>query len=460
MRSIPRGSDAASRRLLVVGGGLVGSLLAMFLARRGYGVDVYDRQSDPRRGQGGRLRPSINLTLCTRGLAALASLGLDRRILDLAVPLRGRRIHAHDGTIADQPYGNRGESIHSISRAELGDALVGIAREEPGITYHFGEKCVQLDPVRGVARFENIATGTQSEACAEAIFGADGAYSAVRLQLQKRELFNYSQAYSSQGYKELAIPPGPRGEWALDPHALHVWPRGGFMLIGFPNRDRSFTLALHAPYRGEHSFERIQTDADVVAFMREWFPDVVDAIPDIARQFFARPANSMLTIRCEPWSSSGRVLLVGDAAHAVLPFYGQGANAGFEGCRVLDRCIEAHGDDWPTVFREYERLRRPNMDVMADLCVEHFAELRDRLGDPRFLLRKKLERRLEELDPARFVPLYSMVTFTCTPYAEALRIDHAQRALVDRLLQIEGIESRIHEPTIASIVEQCRREVA
>jgi kynurenine 3-monooxygenase len=432
----------------------------MFLARRGYLVDVFDRQADPQRARGGRLRPSINLTLCTRGLTALAALGLDQHVLDLSVPLKGRRIHAYDGTLADQPYGNRGESIHSISRSELAAALVAVAREQAGITYRFEEKCVQLDPAQGIARFENIATGERSEVQAAAIFGADGAYSTVRLQLQKRDLFNYSQAYASQGYKELAIPAGPNGSWALDPTALHVWPRGGFMLIGFPNRDRSFTLALHAPHRGEHSFEQLDSDAAVARFMREWFPDVVDAIPDLGRQFFERPANSMLTIRCEPWSSAGRVLLVGDAAHAVLPFYGQGANAGFEGCAVLDRCIDAHDGDWPSVFREYERLRRPNMDVMADLCVDHFAELRDRLGDPRFLLRKQLERRLQELDPRGFMPLYSMVTFTCTPYAEALRIERSQRALVDRLLEIPGIESRIREPALASIVEQCRKEVA
>jgi kynurenine 3-monooxygenase len=232
------------------------------------------------------------------------------------------------------------------------------------------------------------------------------------------------------------------------------------MLIGFPNRDGSFALALHAPHHGQHSFEELDSEARVVAFMREWFPDVVDAIPDLAAQFFARPANTMLTIRCEPWSSAGRVLLVGDAAHAVLPFYGQGANAGFEGCATLDRCIETHGPDWPVVFREYERLRRPNMNVMADLCVDHSVELRDRLADPRFLLRKAVERRLEQLYPSNFVPLYSMVTFTCTPYAEALRIERSQRALVDRLLQVDGIESRIHDPAIESIVERCRREVA
>ncbi|HWB78819.1 MAG TPA: NAD(P)/FAD-dependent oxidoreductase [Nannocystaceae bacterium] len=446
--------------LTVVGGGLVGSLLAIMMARRGHTVDVFDRQVDPRRGRVGGLRPSLNLTLCERGLAALDTVGLREHVAARAVALRGRRIHAMDGTTTDQPYGNRGESIHSISRTELGAVLIEVAREEPGVRFHFEHRCTQLDPRSGRVRFEHADGGAAREQQCEAIFGADGAYSSVRLQLQKTELFDYSQTYSTQGYKELAIPATAEGGWALDPGWLHVWPRGGFMLIGFPNKDGSFALALHAPHRGGAcSFEQLDSHARVHAFMQSQFPDVVELVPALGEQFFARAVNSMLTIRCAPWSSAGRVLLVGDAAHAVLPFYGQGANAGFEGCAVLDRCIAEHGDDWPTVFREYERLRRPNMDVMAELCVDHFVELRDRLSDAKFLLRKRIERRLEQLFPTQFMPLYSLISFTRTPYLEALRIDRSQRALVDRLLAVDGI-AELGDASLVALVEAQDKEVA
>jgi kynurenine 3-monooxygenase len=447
-------------RLVVVGGGLVGSLLAVYMARRGHHIDVYDRQPDPRRSHAGGARPSINLTLCERGLAALATVGLKEQVLALAVPVKGRRIHALDGEISFQPYGNHGEAIYSISRCDLGALLVKVAEQTPGVTYHFDQKCIHVDAPNATARFEHIPTGELTEVRSAKIFGADGAYSGVRLQLQKTQLFDYSQQYSCQGYKELTIPARPDGAWALQPDALHIWPRGNFMLIGFPNHNGTFACALYAPFHGESSFATLTSETRLLAFMREFFPDVVDEIPRLAEQFFSRSANTMMTVRCQPWSRSGNVLLLGDAAHAILPSYGQGANAGFEDVAVLERCMDTYGDDWESVFAAVERLRKPNMDVMADLCVDHFDELRDHVGDPRFLLRKAIERKLHELFPERFAPLYSMVAFTCTPYAEAVRIDRDQRALVDRILALEGIEARLRGPEVASLVEHCIQEVA
>lgn len=429
-------------RLVIVGGGLVGSLLAVYLARRGFGVDVFDRQSGARGEPGAR--PSINLTLCERGIRALAEVGLADRVLELCVPVRGRRIHARDGSIADQPYGNHGEAIYSISRSELGALLVSIATQTRGVTYHHDQRCVHVDTAAGTARFENTRTGAVAEVAPTKIFGADGAYSGVRLQLQKTALFDYSQQYSTQGYKELAIPAAADGDWLLRPDALHIWPRGQFMLIAFPNANRSFTCALYAPFHGAHSLESLTTEPELVAFMREFFPDIAERIPNLGAQFFGRAANTMVTVKCQPWSRAGNVLLVGDAAHAILPSYGQGANAGFEDCAVLDRCLDEH-ETWADAFTAFEHDRKPNMDVIADLCVDHFSELREHVGDPSFLLRKTVERGLEELDPARFTSLYSNIAFSRMSYVEAVRRDRVSRAAVDRVLS--NIPRRLHDRT-------------
>ena len=300
---------------------------------------------------------------------------------------------------------------------------------------------MQVDASAATVRFEHARTGESTEVRSAKIFGADGAYSGVRLHLQKTELFDYSQSYSTLGYKELAIAAGSAGAASLTADALHIWPRGEFMLIAFPNRDGSFTSALYAPFGGEHSFETLASEPRLLAFMNQQFPDIAAKIPGLAEQFFARAPNTMVTVRCRPWSRAGNVLLVGDAAHSVLPSYGQGANAGFEDCAVLNACLDEHGDDWDAVFTMFEQLRRPNMDVMASLCVDHFLELRERVGDRRFLLHKAIERRLEELHAERFMPLYSMIAFTKTPYVDAVRKDQANRALVERLLAIDGIET-------------------
>jgi kynurenine 3-monooxygenase len=457
MKALSRVHEA--KRMLIIGGGLVGSLLAIYLSRRGYGVDVFDRQPDPR-GGGSGLRPSLNLTLCERGLRALQAVGLDRQALGRAVPAQGRRIHGVDAAITFQPYGNRGQAIHSISRAELNLLLVRAALEAPGVTYHFEQKCVEVDAARGTAQFRHARRGDLTKVESTKIFGTDGAYSAVRMALQKTARFDYSQQYAPQGYKELAIPALPGGGWPLQPDALHIWPRGTSMLIGFPNRNGSFSCMLYAPFTGESSFETLIDEPRLLAFMRASFPDVADRMPSVAQQFFERAANTMLTVRCRPWSRHGNVVLLGDAAHAILPWYGQGANAGFEDVAVLDSCLDRCGRDWEAAFSEFELQRRPNMDIMANLCVDHLKELNEHVQDPGFHLRKTIERRLEELFPDRFASLYSTVAFTCTPYAEAVRLDRVQRAIVDRIMAVDGIERLAHGPELGRLVEQCLQEVA
>jgi len=441
-------------RMIVVGGGIVGSLLAVYLARRGHEVEVWERHPDTG-GEGGQKRAPVNITLCERGLRALDAVGLREPILALTVPAQGRLVHAADGGIAYQPYGRSGEAIYSVSRAALSDALMNFARAEPGVRFRFNQKCVRLDLREGSVRFQDTASGQVSEVRGDRIFAADGAFSTVRAQLQRTEQFNYSQQYWKQrAYVSLRIPARADGTPALDGNGLHVWPRGNRMLIGFPNTDGSILCSLMIPLKGEDSFASLSTPERVRSFFERAFPDAAEVIPQLAEQFFAHPPNSMLTVRCSPWSYGDRVLLVGDAAHAVLPSYGQGANAGFEDCRVLDECMAQHGSDWARVFAAFESQRKPSMDAMADLCIEHFEELFDLVGDPAFLKRREIERRIHELYPGLFRPLYSMIAFTCMPYEEALRSDQRQRAVIDRIMRLDDVENRLHAPEVRRLLDE------
>lgn len=444
-------------RFLVVGGGLGGSLLAVFLARRGHTVDVYERHADAR-ADTGKKRPALNLTLCERGLRALGEVGVRERVEALTVPAYGRRIHATDGQTAYQPYGTHREAIYSISRADLNDALVDHAEREPNVRFHFGQKCLNLDLGRALARFEDVRTGAVTEVQADRIFGADGAYSTVRGHLQRVERFNYSQQYLRDGYKSLKIPARPDGSPAMELETLHIWPRGTRMLIGFPNLDHSISCSLLLPFEGEDSYASLTSERALLEFFHAQFPDAVAIIPDLVQQFFATPANSLLTVRCEPWSYQDKVCLVGDAAHAILPSYGQGANAAFEDCSVLGRCMDEHGSDWHAVFRDFEARRRPSMNFMADLCVQHFVELCDLVGDPDFLRRSEIERRLADVYPDLYQTMYSMVSFGTMPYVEAQRVDRRQRSLVDRIMTIAGVEDALESVQVREILERSMRE--
>ena len=409
----------------IAGAGLGGSLMAVALGQAGSTVDVYERRPDPRRA-GATEGRSINLALSTRGLEALATVGLRESILEMAVPMRGRMMHAVSGALTFQPYGTeRGHVIHSVSRARLNMTMVEAAERHPRVRVHFDQRVAGVDLARGVLQ---LADGSESPG--EIVIGADGAFSAVRAQMMKLDRFDYSQSYLDHGYKELSIPAGPGGSFAMEPGALHIWPRGGFMMIALPNRDGSFTCTLFYPQEGERSFAALRTAADVGRFFAETFPDAVPLMPHLADEFFANPTGSLVTVRCHPWHVGGRVVLLGDAAHAVVPFYGQGANAAFEDCVVLGEAMAAHGPDWGDAFAEYETRRKPNADALATLAVENFHEMRDHVASRRFLVWKRTEKLLHRLFPRWFVPLYSMVTFSRMPYAEAvLRSRRQDRAL-------------------------------
>jgi len=411
----------ADSNFVIVGGGLGGSLLACFLGKAGYKTEVYEMRDDLRTTElaGGR---SINLALSYRGLCALEQVGLADEVLKIAVPMRGRMIHSRGGETAFQPYGvDDSQAINSVSRGGLNAMLLAAAAKYPTVRLHFHEKCTEVDPDRGRVEFTNTRTGQHKTVHARTIFAVDGAFSAVRRALQKRERFNYSQTYLEHGYKELTIPAAPGGGFRIEKNALHIWPRKSFMMIALPNADGSFTVTLFWPFEGENSFAAIRNESDLRAFFAAQFPDAVPLMPKLADDYFRNPTGSMVTVRCSPWHLGERLCMLGDAAHAVVPFYGQGMNASFEDVLVLSECLNQHKPNLTAAFEDYERLRKPNADALADLAVGNFVEMRDKTGSRLFLWKKKYEKLLAKLLPGLFIPLYVMVTFTRIPYAEAVR---------------------------------------
>jgi kynurenine 3-monooxygenase len=419
----------------VVGSGLAGTLMACHLGRAGRRVDLYEKRPDPRRGDGEHGR-SINLALSVRGIHALSAVGLADEVLRASVLMRGRMIHAPTGALTFQPYGkDDSEALHSVSRAGLNLTLVEAAARYDTVRIVFGHKCIGFDPHGGVLEFLDAATRVSRAVPAPVVIAADGAYSAVRLAMQKLERFDYRQDYLGHGYKELTIPAGPGGSFRIEKHALHIWPRGSFMMIALPNLDGSFTCTLFWPFEGPNSFAALRTEADVLAFFGAQFPDVVPLIPTLAHDFLHNPTGPLVTVRCRPWHFAGRVVLLGDACHAVVPFLGQGMNAAFEDCVVLSECLARHGGDRAVAFAEYESLRKEDLDTLADLCIDNFLEMRDRVGSRLFVLRKKLSVLLHRLLPRWYLPLYTMVEFTRVPYAQAVRRARRQ----DRIVWTVGV---------------------
>ena len=419
------------KHVTVVGAGLVGSLWSIYLAQRGYRVEVFERRADPRKTGIAEGR-SINLALSDRGWAALEKVGMADAVRQSAIPMYRRVMHAEDGALSFQPYGKENQAIYSVSRGGLNRLLVEAAEAHPQVTVHFGHRCVDADVERGRATFES-AEGTQ-DSNGEALFATDGAFSQVRAKMQRRDRFNYEQEYIDHGYKELHIPPGADGRHQLEREALHIWPRGQHMLIALPNPDGSFTCTLFFPMEGAESFEALQTVEAARAFFAAQFRDALDLMPDFEAQWAANPVASLVIIRCSPWNVGGKTVLFGDASHAIVPFYGQGMNSGFEDCRVFDAVLEAHGDDFENAFAEFAQKRKPDADAIAELAMRNFVEMRDLTAQPEFLLHKKIEARFSALHPGQWMPLYSQVTFSHIPYAEALAAGKRQDALMAQIL--------------------------
>ncbi len=426
-------------KALVVGAGLVGSLQAVLLAKKGFQVDVYDRRGDIRDVDfiGGR---SINLALSNRGWRALEIAGISDQIEEIAIPMYGRKMHSVGGEITYQAYGKEGEAIYSVSRGELNRKLILEAAKHDNVNLYFDKRCVDLDINKGEVAFQDAHSGEMIMAEANQIYGTDGAFSAVRTRLQKTDRFNYSQTYLRHGYKELVIPPNEDGSHKMDKNALHIWPRGEFMLIALANLDGSFTVTLFFPFEGETSFESLDTDEKIMNFFKTTFPDAVPLMPTLIQDYHENPTASLAIIRCEPWHHADKVMLMGDASHAIVPFYGQGMNSGFEDCSEWWRLTEKHGNNWADLFKEYSIIRKPNGDAIADLALQNYIEMRDLVGDEMFLLRKKIEKKIYDKYPDKWVPLYSMVTFSHTPYADALAIGKKQEKIMDEIMAKEDIK--------------------
>lgn len=420
-----------NRKITILGAGLVGSLLAVVLRKRGYEVTVYERRPDMRASSMSAGR-SINMAMSVRGWAALDLAGARKDIEDLAIAMPGRFLHQADGSTAFQPYGSNGEAIYSISRGELNKRLMTLAEAE-GAKIHFNKRCLKVDVHTNTLSFEDGET-----VAADLLLGADGAFSALRTAYTHLDRVNASQMYIGQGYKELLIPPAEGGGFRMQPtNALHIWPRRQFMMIALPNPDGSYTCTVFMPFEGPESFAALQTPADVEAFFRKYFPDALPLMPTVVEDFFTNPTSSLITTHIEPWFFEDKSALIGDAAHAIVPFYGQGMNAGFEDVRILSELLDAHGDNWATALPEYSRRRKPNGDAVASLALQNFVEMRDKVADADFLERKKREKELTLTYPGRFKSVYEMVSFSHTPYDTALKCTEAQDRLWDRIRHIQ-----------------------
>jgi kynurenine 3-monooxygenase len=417
------------RNITILGAGLVGSLLAIVLRKRGYEVTIYERRPDMRTAIGPAGR-SINLAMSVRGWNALELAGLREDIEELAIPMPGRFLHLEDGSSAFQPYGTRGEAIYSVSRGELNKRLMTVAERE-GVRILFEHRCMRVDVPTNTLFFEG---GDEAGVKADLLFGADGAFSALRTAYTYLDRTNAQQHYIEHGYKELNIPASKEGGFRMERGALHIWPRHNFMLIALPNTDGSFTCTLFLPFEGEKSFEALQTKEQVQAFFEKEFPDAVPMMPTLLQDFFANPTSSLITTHISPWVYKDQSALIGDAAHAIVPFYGQGMNAGFEDVSVLSSLLSEAGDDWASILPEYQNRRKPAGDAVARLALLNFVEMRDKVADPHFLQRKKIEKELAKRYPEQFVSVYEMVSFSHTPYHHALQCVEAQDRLLEKVM--------------------------
>ena len=426
------------QKIAIVGSGLVGSLLAIYLRKAGHTVHIYDRSPDIRQIEfSGR---SINLAMSNRGWKALDGVGVGDAVRQIAIPMDKRAIHLVD-KLNFQAYGQEGEAIYSISRGLLNRKMIDLA-EDAGAEFFFEQKIWDVTLADATLHIGETERGAWEEKKYDMVFGADGAFSRIRHRMQRQSMFDYSQEFLKIGYKELNIPANPDGTHKLDPNSFHIWPRGEYMLIALPNLDGSFTCTLFMPFEGNNSLAELKDIKQVEDFFAKNFPDSIEVIPMLAEDFFKNPTSTLVTMKCYPWSFEDKIALIGDACHAIVPFYGQGMNAGFEDITVLNEMIQLYGDDWKKILSEYQKSRKPIADAIAELSYRNFMEMSTKTADEKFLLQKKIEKRFSDKHPNLWIPLYSRVTFSDRPYAEALAIGDAQNAIMETVLKMENIEQK------------------
>lgn len=405
----------------ILGAGLAGPLMAIYLAKEGYRVDLYEKRPDPRQNRVERGK-SINLAISQRALFALEEVGLVDEVMKRVIPMRGRMIHAQGGKLSFQAYGiNEQEVLNSVSRADLNITLLNAAEKMGGIRIFFNRQAEKMDFNHNTVQFFNAETKQGEQFEFHTLIGADGAFSALRYQMQKLDRFNYEQYFIDHGYKELILPADAKGKFAIEKNALHIWPRGDFMLIALPNFDGSFTCTLFAPFQGNNSFSSLTKEPEVENFFNTLFPDFVPLMPTLVTDFFNNPIGSLAIVKCYPWAYQDKAILIGDACHATVPFYGQGINAGFEDCTLLIQFIKKHRDNLARAFEEYQKSRKADADTLAEISLNNYIEMRASVRSPWFLARMFAENWLHKLFPKWFYPLHSIVSFTRTPYAQAVK---------------------------------------
>ncbi len=442
----------AQKEVSIIGAGLVGSLLSIYLSKRGYKVNVYERRPDMRKEDISAGR-SINLALSDRGIKALEEVGLMDEIRKICIPMHGRYLHNADGSTAFQPYGKEGQFINSVSRGELNKKMMDLA-EQHGAEILFNEMCKSIDWNKQELITESTITHQLSSINYQLCFGSDGAYSAARLAHHlQHDRFQYQQYYIDFGYKELCIPPGANGSFQIEKNALHIWPRGNYMLIALPNMDGSFTCTLFFPFEGEPSFSSLDTKEKLRSFFDKTFTDASALMPSLEEDFFHNPTSSLVTVKCYPWVRENSFALIGDAAHAIVPFFGQGMNCGFEDCSVLNGLIGKHGENWSSILAEYQELRKPDADAIADLALNNFVEMRDKVADPKFLLQKKIEAAFSKKHPDKWTPAYSQVTFSPhIRYSTALKNSIRQEGIMQQIMMIPGIETKWESEEVEKMI--------
>ncbi len=427
------------KNITIVGAGLVGSLCAVYMTKRGHEVNIFERRKDLRSEiiSAGK---SINLALSERGWSALRKVGLDKEVMKIAIPMSKRIMHDEKGNLSKQEYGNPGQAIYSVSRAELNALMMEMA-EKSGAKLTFNQKCVDVDLENAISTFQNTNTEEEQKVKSDIVIGADGIYSAVRKTMVVKKNHEYSLEKIGHDYKELLIPAGENGSHLLYKNALHIWPRGEFMLIALANLDGSFTCTLFAPHQGKNSFENLHTQEEVETYFKNTFPDFTALVPNLYEQWQSNPTSSLGIVKTFPWNIGDTTILLGDSAHATVPFYGQGMNAGFEDCSVFDELLDKWGNDFKSCFDEYSINRKPNGDGVQDLSMHNYVVMRDKTADPKFLLQKKIEKKFANLYPNKWIPLYSMVSFTNISYADAWVIGMRQEKMMQEIMKIPDIET-------------------
>ena len=437
---------------IIIGAGLVGSLWAVYLSKAGYSVTIYERRSDIRKAEitAGK---SINLALSTRGWKALDTVNVGDAIREIAIPMFGRTMHDLESNLTYQPYGKEGEAIYSVSRGGVNARMMDIAENIGHAKIHYNVECIGSDTKKGIVYLKRKVSGEEFQDQADVVFAADGAFSAVRYNsFQKLDRFNFSQQFITDGYRELLLPALPNGDYPMDKNSLHIWPRGRFMLIALANEDGSFTCTLFMPHEGgENAFDKVNTKEEVDTFFKTTFPDFYTMMPNVADAWEDHPLSTLAIMRSFPWHD-GKIALMGDAAHATVPFYGQGMNGGFEDCTVMWELMQKHNEDWDKVFEEYSETRKPDGDALQDLSLYNYYVMRDYVADPKFLLQKKIEAKFSKLYPDKWMPLYSMVTFSNISYSVALESGQRQDKIMKEVLEMPNIEEKWDSDDVMNLI--------